>query len=269
VRQLDLTILNSGFIIASSDDSMTDALEQLWEPFLGSNHPPSLRVDVTRTEEGWAVREESKGRRVENTPWKALIEIRNLFVATSLVEAPGVLDLHAAVVVRSGSALLLVGDPYAGKTSLAVELTRQHWSLFSDDVAPIDRGSGRVLPFPKPLGIKLRPWSSYTPYWKRPPRWRPKEDEAFLVPATSLIAKDLRPTAIDYLVVVDFQRGGVAELVGLTVAEATALCGRQLRDVDHHVLRLLAQVCGRAQCGRLTYGSDRQASHLLKAFTAR
>lgn len=269
MQHLDLTILNSSFTINTSDDLMNDALEQLWEPFLGSRHTPSLTVDVVRTEDGWTVRQGVGEPSVEISLWKTLIEIRNKLVAVSLEEATEILDLHAAVVVRSGSALLLVGDPYAGKTSLAMELTTQGWSLFSDDVAPIESGSGKVLPFPKPLGIKLRPWSSYSRYWKRPPSWGPEENEAFLVPATSLAATDLHPAAIDYVVVLNFRKGAGGELAELSVAEATALCGRQLRDVDRHKLGSLTRVCGRAHCGRLTYGSNHQACRLLQAFTSR
>lgn len=269
MQHLDLTILNSGFTINTSDDLMKDVLEQLWEPFLSNRHPTSLSVDVVRTEEGWAVSQRTGEPSVETSPWKSLIEIRNRLVAVSLEEANEILDLHAAVVVRDGSALLLVGDPYAGKTSLAVELTTQGWSLFSDDVAPIESGSGKVLPFPKPLGIKLRPWSRYSRYWKRPPSWAPEEDEAFLVPATSLVASDPHPAAVDHVVVLDFRKGTGAELAELTVAEATTLCGRQLRDVDQRKLGLVARMCRRAHCYRLTYDSDRQGSGLLQSCTSR
>ncbi|MBA2312122.1 MAG: hypothetical protein H0V97_04885 [Actinobacteria bacterium] len=268
MQHLDLTILSSSFTINTSDDLMNDALEQLWEPFLGSRHTPSLTVVVMKTQDGWTVQGMGEPS-LENSPWKTLIEIRNKLVAAALEKATEILDLHAAVVVRSGSALLLVGDPYAGKTSLAMELVTRDWSLFSDDVAPIKSGSGKVLPFPKPLGIKLRPWGRYSRYWKRPPSWAPKEDEAFLVPATSLVGTDLHPATIDHVVVLNFREGAGAELAESTVAETTALCGRQLRDVDQDKLGLLAGVCGRAHCARLTYGSDHQAGRRLQAFTAR
>jgi hypothetical protein len=269
VEHLDLTILNSGFRINTSDDLMNDVLVQLWEPFLGNRHPPSLSVNVVRTEDGWGVSEATGEPSMENSPWKALIEIRNRLVAVALEEAKEILDLHAAVVVRDGSALLLVGDPYAGKTSLAVELTAQGWSLFSDDVAPIESGSGKVLPFPKPLGIKLRPWSNYSRYWKRPPSWAPEDGEAFLVPASSLTARDPHPASIDYVVVLNFRNGVGGELAELSIAEATTLCGRQVRDVDHHKLRLMGRMCRRADCYRLTYDSDHRASEILRACTSR
>ena len=268
MQHLDLIILNSSFTINTSDDLMHDALEQLWEPFLGNSHSTSLSIDVGGTEDGWAVSQGIGEPSVETSPWKALIEIRNTLVAVSLEEAKEILDLHAAVVVRGGSALLLVGDPYAGKTSLAVALTDRGWSLFSDDVAPIESGTGKVLPFPKPLGIKLRPWSSYLRYWKRPPSWELEENEAFLVPATSLAATDLHPATVDYVVVLVFRKGAGGELAELSVAEATTLCGRQLRDVDHHKLALVARICARARCYRLTYDSDHQAASLLEACTS-
>jgi hypothetical protein len=265
---VDLTILNSSSRVSTSDAAMHDVLVQLWEPFLGSKHPASLRLDVTRTERGWAVREEGAGLLMKDSPWKALIEIRNLLVGNSLGDAPHILDLHAAVVVRAGSALLLVGDPYAGKTSLAIELTRKDWALFSDDVAPIDRGSCKVLPFPKPLGIKLRQWNNYFHYWRRPPPWRPENNEAFLVPATPVAAHHLFPTTIAYMIVVNFRKGANGEITDLSVGEATALCARQIRDMDQQKLRVLADICGRAHCARLTYSSNDQASSLLRTFAA-
>ena len=57
--------------------------------------------------------------------------------------------LHAAVVERNGSALLIAGDSQHGKSSLALGLLRRGFRLLSDELAAISRLDGTVHPFPR------------------------------------------------------------------------------------------------------------------------
>ncbi len=62
--------------------------------------------------------------------------------------------LHAAVVERGGHAVILPGAPGAGKSTLCAALAGHGWRLFSDEMAIVDLGSGRLIPNPRPIGLK-------------------------------------------------------------------------------------------------------------------
>lgn len=62
--------------------------------------------------------------------------------------------LHGAVLAKQGRALLISGPSGAGKTTLTLALLQAGFQLLSDDFAPISRGSGRVTPFAKALGVR-------------------------------------------------------------------------------------------------------------------
>ncbi|MFQ5488777.1 MAG: HprK-related kinase A, partial [Gammaproteobacteria bacterium] len=62
--------------------------------------------------------------------------------------------LHAAVVERGGLAVILPGAPGAGKSTLCAALAGHGWRLFSDEMAIVDLDSGRLIPNPRPIGLK-------------------------------------------------------------------------------------------------------------------
>jgi HprK-related kinase A len=62
--------------------------------------------------------------------------------------------LHAAVVEIGGSALILSGEPGAGKSTLAASLAFRGWRLFSDEVGMVRPGTRALLPLPRPVGLK-------------------------------------------------------------------------------------------------------------------
>jgi hypothetical protein len=64
--------------------------------------------------------------------------------------------IHAAVVERDGSAVLIAGDSQHGKSSLALGLLRRGFRLHSDELAAIARTDGRVHPFPRKVRATSR-----------------------------------------------------------------------------------------------------------------
>jgi hypothetical protein len=61
--------------------------------------------------------------------------------------------IHGAVVVRDGRAVIVAGPAGAGKTTLALRLTDHGFTLYSDEICPIHRRTGRVHPFPRSVWI--------------------------------------------------------------------------------------------------------------------
>jgi HprK-related kinase A len=62
--------------------------------------------------------------------------------------------LHAAVLERNGRAVILPGDPGAGKSTLAAALMLSGWRLLSDEMTMIDRDDGLIVPLARPVSLK-------------------------------------------------------------------------------------------------------------------
>ena len=62
--------------------------------------------------------------------------------------------LHAAVLERNGRAVILPGDPGAGKSTLTAALMLSGWRLLSDEMTMIDRDDGLVVPLARPVSLK-------------------------------------------------------------------------------------------------------------------
>ncbi len=66
------------------------------------------------------------------------------------------LMLHAAVLERHGRAVILPGDPGAGKSTLTAALSLSGFRLLSDELALIDRDDGLLVPLARPASLKNR-----------------------------------------------------------------------------------------------------------------
>ena len=64
------------------------------------------------------------------------------------------LIFHAAVVEKSGRALILPAPPGSGKSTLCAGLVNRGWRLLSDELTLIDIASCRVVPLPRPVSLK-------------------------------------------------------------------------------------------------------------------
>jgi len=64
------------------------------------------------------------------------------------------LMLHAAVLERHGRAVVLPGDPGAGKSTLTAALMLSGWRLLSDEITLIDRDDGQVVGLARPVSLK-------------------------------------------------------------------------------------------------------------------
>lgn len=62
--------------------------------------------------------------------------------------------VHAAVVERGGLAVLMPGEPGAGKSTLCAAMAHRGWRLFSDEMALLTPGSNQLTPIPRPVCLK-------------------------------------------------------------------------------------------------------------------
>ena len=88
------------------------------------------------------------------------------------------LFLHAAVLELEGRAIVLVGDPGSGKTTLAYSLLERGLGYLSDELAPVDLASATVMPYPRALWLKRAP--------DCPPGLVAATSRGFHVPCTAL-----------------------------------------------------------------------------------
>ena len=64
------------------------------------------------------------------------------------------LILHAAVIARNNRAVIMPAPPGSGKSTLCAGLVGNGWRLLSDELAIIDMTSGKIVPMPRPVGLK-------------------------------------------------------------------------------------------------------------------
>jgi HprK-related kinase A len=64
------------------------------------------------------------------------------------------LILHAAVVERGGHAVILPGEPGAGKSTLCAGLVARGWRLLSDELALISTRDLQLTPLARPISLK-------------------------------------------------------------------------------------------------------------------
>lgn len=64
------------------------------------------------------------------------------------------LTLHAAVLERNGLAVMLPGEPGAGKSTLTAALSLSGWRLLTDETALVDLDSGVLWPMARPINLK-------------------------------------------------------------------------------------------------------------------
>jgi HprK-related kinase A len=68
--------------------------------------------------------------------------------------AADLLVLHAAVLERNGRALILPGEPGAGKSTLCAALAFRGWRLLSDELTLVRLEDRSILPLARPISLK-------------------------------------------------------------------------------------------------------------------
>jgi hypothetical protein len=79
----------------------------------------------------------------------------NRMIELIVKELHGFLFLHAGVVLKNNEAIILPGSSGIGKSTLVMGLLERGFKFLSDELAVIDRITGKVFLFPRNLNIKM------------------------------------------------------------------------------------------------------------------
>ncbi|WP_028056091.1 hypothetical protein [Sphingobium bisphenolivorans] len=179
------------------------------------------------------------------------------------------LALHAGCLHRRGKALLLLGEPGAGKTTLTSWLTAQGFDYAGDDIAMVD-GEGRVQGLAFLPSVKAGAWplleSVYGDMARLPVHLR-ADRKRVRFPTPGGIAAE-QPVGIGWIIRLRRRSAGGAELRPMT----TAIALRQLlaeaashdEEIGRDSLDLMIRTVAAARCHELHYARLDDATALLK-----
>jgi hypothetical protein len=91
------------------------------------------------------------GRRAESGP---RMDLEDRMTLRLLEETRNFLLIHAAALAWNGRGVILVGPPFAGKTTLALGLVERGLEFYSDDLAPLLRGGGVLYPYRRAAAVR-------------------------------------------------------------------------------------------------------------------
>jgi len=265
---LALEVLGTPYLI-QSDRRWRDFLAQLWAPFVvhtSLEGPVDARICEEKS--GWSLLF-SAGRGVEDDdPWSLANELRSVLLSTALeANADQVVALHAAVVERDETGLLLSGPSGSGKTTLTLELVDRGWTYHSDDLAPIYVDSGMVASFPKPLHVKdLSRWELFRQRWN-PPSWVPAPRHSFLVPASAFEPAMSAVVAPRRLLFPRFDPRERPRLELFSPARAVAWAEPNLYSsprLSREGLEVVMRLCRQAHAAEVVYGSAAEGADLIE-----
>jgi hypothetical protein len=262
--ELYLEVLDTRFALRG-DPAWVEFMDELWRPFRAAPDGRAVTIEVRALPKGWRVSVgEDKILRGSN-PWVLSGDLRHLIIQRVMADSPGFLALHAAVVARGPDALVLAGASRAGKTTLALQLVARGWQLVSDDVAAVDRASGSVRPFLKPVSIKdAATFEALRRRWRVPP-WVGEPQGEFLVPAAAISSAHESLYRPRWLAFLERVADASVSLTKISPAHATALLGGAAGGLDGAAeLAALTQFCRSTINASLTYGETRAASDTVE-----
>lgn len=91
--------------------------------------------------------------------------IKAYMLRSSLNNYPYLFQIHAGVVERAGTCLLLPGVAGSGKSSLTAALVHAGWRYLSDETAPMEENALHIRPVPLALASKTGGWEIMETYF--------------------------------------------------------------------------------------------------------
>jgi hypothetical protein len=177
--------------------------------------------------------------------------------------------LHAAALAQDDDAVLLVGSPGAGKTTLAIALAKAGFEVIADDVTLLNQ-RGLVTGVSLPFAAKASSWPLLTRHWPDiltgPSHWRPDGQELCFIPHP---AADPKPHRIGSVVLLDRQPDGptFVEELNPVCALSALIAEGATRDERLSSSGFTSLVDGlrEARCCRLTYSDLIEAADAVRS----
>ena len=186
------------------------------------------------------------------------------------------LIVHAAVVEKSGSALLLPAPPGSGKSTLCAGLVTRGWRLLSDELALIDPATGRIIPLPRPIGLKNASIAVIRAFASRAVLGATVHDTAkgavaHLKPPVDSVRRAAQAAMPRWVVLPRYEAGAGARLK--PVARGRAFMQLADNAFNYHLhgrsgFELLAQLVEACACYELAYGDLEQAVQACETIAA-
>ena len=182
------------------------------------------------------------------------------------------LIVHAAVLERSGGALLLPGPPGSGKSSCCAGLVSRGWRLLSDELTLVDPPSAAVAPLPRPVSLKnasidivrgILPAAVLSPTV----RDTLKGSVAHLKPPTDSVRRATEPARPRWIVLPRYEAGAPARLEPLPKGRAFMQLADSAFNYSLHGrngFELLAQIVEACACYELAYGELEEALRICE-----
>lgn len=181
------------------------------------------------------------------------------------------LIFHAAVVEKSGRALILPAPPGAGKSTLCAGLINRGWRLLSDELTLIDIGSCSVVPLSRPVSLKnasIDVIRSFAPTATIGPSVHDttKGSVAHMRAPADSVRRALETARPGWIVLPRYQAGAAANLASVSKGRALMQLADNAFNYSIHGRRgfeFLARFVDSCGCYTLTYGDLEEAAGLF------
>jgi hypothetical protein len=259
------------FSVLTDDQALRDAVECLFSD-LESGEEPAAEFSFARTSNGfrgqgtdtWS----DEGERDGDTILNELVTAVN---RRRLDHGSGRLHLHAGLVARHGTAVLIAGASGEGKTTLVTTLALGGWTYLTDEAVSIALGDSVARAFPKPITLK-QPGTDFFPELA-------DERVSLDHSPTTLWNVPLgrvgvtTATAAEPTLVVLLSRGTSEIPSWEPVRPADAVVGlvEQSLDLERYgddALHALAELCARRNCVQVASGTPGATAQLIETLAA-
>ena len=187
----------------------------------------------------------------------------------------GYLVMHAAVLAKSGKAVMLPGFPGAGKSTLCASLCfLEKWQLLSDELAILNPATGLLQPHPRPISLKnesIRLVSEF-PETHLGPVYRDtrKGDISHAACPPRSIAAAQETARVHWIVFPKFEAGTDPSFEEISRVEGFALISEQSFNNERMGavgFQALCSLLTTARCFQITFGSTEEGLRLIRDLT--
>jgi len=187
------------------------------------------------------------------------------------------LIFHAAVVEKSGRALILPAPPGSGKSTLCAGLVNRGWRLLSDELTLIEIASCSVVPLPRPVSLKnasIDVIRAFAPAAAIGPAVHDttKGSVAHMRASTDSVRRATETARPGWIVLPRYQAGTDARLTALSKARGLMHMADNAFNYSAHGRRgfeILAQFVDQCHCYEFAYGDLDEAAVVFDELAAR